>query len=287
MPLRRKKRPGSAVDDVYQVLYDRIVRGVYPPGLRMAQNELAEELKTSRTPLREALNRLQANGLLIATNNRGMQVSKVESEQTEQLYAIRLLIEPPIISAMVPDMTTADIEAMSDALNEMERASHATRAYQEAHLRFHNVALSRYPVAIRDMINSIYEKILRHQRLHFSRPQIPEDFTNVDRCFLKAIRAGHSQLARQWLEFHLIDACLGLAFDIDLDHVPASLFMAAKGVGITIDCMADHIVRPVSIRWNNSAAQPASPMQTINLKYTPDEPVDSNAKQVKPKGRRA
>ena len=235
----------------------------------MAQNELATELKTSRTPLREALNRLQANGLLTATNNRGMEVSEVRYEQTEQLYALRLLVEPALISAMVPNMTNTDIKTMSDALDEMQSAGHATRAYQEAHLKFHNVALSRYPSAIREMIETIYEKILRHQRLHFSRPQIPEDFTSVDRCFLQAIRARNPDHARQWLEFHLIDAGLGLALDIDEDHVPQSLLLAARGVGIEIDCTVDHIVRPVSIRWANGSGGPKPAMQTVNLKYTP------------------
>jgi DNA-binding GntR family transcriptional regulator len=285
--MKRKKRPGSSVDDVYQVLYERIVQGTYPPGLRMAQSELAEELNTSRTPLREALNRLQANGLLVATNNRGMQVSKVQSDETEQLYAIRLLVEPSLIAAMVPDMTAADIQAMSDALDEMESAGHATRAYQEAHLKFHNVALARYPAAIRNMINSIYEKILRHQRLHFSRPQVPDDFTNVDRCFLRAIKARDSELARQWLEFHLIDAGLGLAFDVDMDHVPTSLYMAAKGVGITIDGTADRIVRPVSICWHGGCAGPKSAMQTINLKYTPGTAGNSVEGKVKPRTKRS
>src|ERR1700722_12318969 len=130
--MKKKKRSGSAVDDVYQVLHDRIIQGSYPPGMKMAQDVLANELKTSRTPLREALNRLQANGLLTATNNRGMEVSEVRYEQTEQLYALRLLVEPSLISAMVPDMTAKDIKSMSDALDEMQSAGHATRAYQEA-----------------------------------------------------------------------------------------------------------------------------------------------------------
>jgi len=270
--MRKKKRSGSAVDDVYQVLHDRIIQGSYPPGMKMAQDVLATELKTSRTPLREALNRLQANGLLTATNNRGMEVSQVRHEQTEQLYALRLLVEPALISAMVPDMTAADIKSMSDALDEMQSAGHATRAYQEAHHKFHNVALSRYPAAIREMIETIYEKILRHQRLYFSRPQVPEDFTNVDRCFLQAIKARNSDLARQWLEFHLIDAGLGLALDMHETHVPQSLLLAARGVGIDIDCTVDHIVRPVSICWRNGSVGPKPGMQTVNLKYVPGGP---------------
>lgn len=265
-----QKRPGTAVDEIYQVLHDRIVNGKYAPGVRMSQAELAAELSTSRTPLREALNRLQANGLLVATNNRGMEVAAVRFEQTEQLYAIRLLVEPPLVAALIAALSAADIDDMETALSNMEQSRYITKAYQEAHHDFHMVMLSRYPDAMREMIESIYQKINRHQRLHFSRPQIPDDFTNTDRLFLEAIRAKNTLLARQWLEFHLIDAGLGLALDIDPDHVPAALVMAAQGIGIELDCKDGQIKRPVAIRWKSADARPMPDLETVNLKHVPN-----------------
>lgn len=265
-----QKRPGTAVDEIYEVLHDRIVNGKYAPGVRMSQADLAAELSTSRTPLREALNRLQANGLLVATNNRGMEVAAVRFEQTEQLYAIRLLVEPPLVAALIPALSAADIDGMETALAKMEQSRYMTKAYQEAHHDFHMVMLSRYPEAMREMIESIYLKINRHQRLHFSRPQIPDDFTNTDRLFLDAICAGDTALARQWLEFHLIDAGLGLALDIDPDHVPAALVMAAQGIGIELACQDGEITRPVVIRWKSVDAQPMPALETVNLKHVPE-----------------
>lgn len=264
-----RKRSGTAVDEIYQVLYDRIVSGKYPPGLRMSQADLAAELNTSRTPLREALNRLQANGLVVANNNRGMEVAGAHYEEMEQLYAIRLLIEPPLIAAIVHELSAEDIDAMAAALEEMERTSYATQAFQGVHLKFHNVALAHYPDTIREMIKSIYQKIIRHQRLHFSRPHVPEDFTNVDRFFLDAIRAGDTLLARQWLEFHLIDAALGLALDIDPDQIPRSLLKAARGVGITIEAGPERFVRPAHILWERAGACAMPPVETVNLKFIP------------------
>lgn len=264
-----RKRSGTAVDEIYQVLYDRIVSGKYPPGLRMSQADLAAELNTSRTPLREALNRLQANGLVVANNNRGMEVAGAHYEEMEQLYAIRLLIEPPLIAAIVDELSAEDIDAMATALEEMERTSYATQAFQGVHLKFHNVALAHYPDTIREMIESIYQKIIRHQRLHFSRPHVPEDFTNVDRFFLDAIRAGDAHLARQWLEFHLIDAALGLALDIDPDQMPRSLLKAARGVGITIEAGPERFMRPAHIAWERAGASAMPPIETVNLKFVP------------------
>lgn len=274
-----QKRPGNAVDEIFQVLHDRIVNGKYAPGVRMSQADLAAELNTSRTPLREALNRLQANGLLVATNNRGMEVAAVRFEQTEQLYALRLLVEPPLVAALVPTLSAADIDGMEAALGKMEQSRYMTKAYQEAHHDFHMVILSRYPDAMREMIESIYLKINRHQRLHFSRPQIPDDFTATDRLFLDAIRAKDTALARQWLEFHLIDAGLGLALDIDPDHVPAALVMAAQGIGIELECRDGEIARPVVIRWKSTDARPMPVVETVNLKHVPDSLSKSVSKK--------
>lgn len=264
-----RKRSGTAVEEIYQILYDRIVSGKYPPGLRMSQADLAAELSVSRTPLREALNRLQANGLVVANNNRGMEVAGAHYEEMEQLYAIRLLVEPPLIAAIVNELSPADIDAMAAALCEMEKNSYATQAFQGVHLKFHNVALAYYPDTIREMIESIYGKIVRHQRLHFSRPHVPEDFTNVDRFFLDAMREGDALLARQWLEFHLIDAALGLALDIDPDQAPRALLKAAKGIGITIECGSDRFTRPARIEWKRADACAMPAIETVNLKFVP------------------
>lgn len=268
-----QKRPGTAVDEIYEVLHDRIVNGIYAPGVKMSQADLAAELNTSRTPLREALHRLHANGLLVATNNRGMEVAAVHFEQTEQLYAIRLLLEPPLVAALVPTLKEADIDLMETALGKMEQSRYMTKAYQEAHHDFHAVMLSRYPDGMREMVESIYLKIHRHQRLHFSRPQISDDFTNTDRLFLDAIRTGDVTLAKQWLEFHLIDAGLGLVIDIDPDHVPAALVLAARGIGIELERGDGAMVRPVMIRWTNSDARPMPAIETVNLMHVPVKAV--------------
>lgn len=65
------------------------------------------------------MNRLQANGLVIANQNRGMVVAPIQHEMTEQWYAIRLLVEPPILAAVLGEVTDADIREMTEALQLM------------------------------------------------------------------------------------------------------------------------------------------------------------------------
>lgn len=260
-----QKKRGESVDRVYQELHDRIMSGLYAPGVRMSQADLAVALNTSRTPLREALNRLQANGLVVATTNRGMEVAPVRFEHTEQLYALRLLVEPPLVGALVPKLGQAEIQQMRQALLEMGESGESNKDFQEIHRAFHDVLLSMYPESIREIIESSYERINRHQRLHFSRPHVPDDFTHTDHHFLDAIVEGNAALARQWLEFHLIDAALGLMLDIDPTYVPEALFLAAAGLGIELKCAVSRNLRPISIRWTSKSAEPMASIETVNL----------------------
>lgn len=261
---------GSAVNAVYQILYERIVGGVYPPGLRLSQADLSSEFSTSRTPLREAMNRLQATGLVVANRNRGMVVAPICDDKTEQWYALRLLVEPTIVASLTGEFTDGDFLAMEKALESMRTNVERTRAYQKAHFDFHNVALHRYPIAIREMVEGIYVNIERSQSRHFTRPHVAEDFIDVDGLMLGAFRARNAELARRVLEFHLLDAGLGMIRDLDPDKIPATLLVAARGAGMEIDEPAQGpLPRPTSMRWTRPGHVDMPPLRTSNLHYLP------------------
>jgi DNA-binding GntR family transcriptional regulator len=84
----------SVVDDVHEALLERIVAGELPPGTRLRQEALADELGVSRTPLREALVRLASEGLVEFAPNRGATVASRDFSDMQQAWRARLLIEP-------------------------------------------------------------------------------------------------------------------------------------------------------------------------------------------------
>src|SRR5579871_4795611 len=88
---------GGRVAIAYDRLRELIIGGSYFPGQRLTQTELSEALGIGRTPLREALRMLEADGYLVSVANRGVTVSAVGLGSTEELYAVRLLVEPPLI----------------------------------------------------------------------------------------------------------------------------------------------------------------------------------------------
>lgn len=267
---QRRTRAGTTVDELYLVLRDRIIDGVYGPGYRMSQEDLATDLEVSRTPLREALRRLEADGFLIAAANRGMQVAPIANADTEQHYALRLLVEPPVISGLLGQITEEDFSAMRTALDDMAASFDRTRELQEAHKRFHDVALDRYPPAVRDLTRQLHTMIYRHQRVFFSRPRTPEDLLQTDELYLAAMRQRDSGLVRQLLEFHLLDAALGLVLDADPDYRFDTLVLALRGNGIELEHDSKgRVTRPASVRWIRRDAAMMPALSTTQLRYEP------------------
>lgn len=259
-------RLGNSVEDVVIVLRERIISGYYPPGTRMSQQALAQEMNVSRTPLREALNRLESEGLVISQANRGMTVAPADPSVAEDAYAIRLLVEPPIIRELASEVSKGDLRRMAEALARMELPGISSQEYQTAHMAFHRVLLDRYPRAVRQLTERLYTRIIRHQRIHFDHHVAFEGFNRVDREFLTALRAGDGELARQLMEFHLVDAAMGAVLDIDACHVFSEFIVSVQSLGMEVDGLSTPPVnRPSALTWRRAAAVPVPKIQTTNL----------------------
>lgn len=259
-------RLGNSVEDVVIVLRERIISGYYAPGTRMSQQTLAREMNVSRTPLREALNRLESEGLVVSEANRGMTVAPANPEDAEDAYAVRLLVEPPTICELTADVSKDDLRRMAEALARMELPGINTQEYQTAHIAFHRVLLDRYPRAVRELTERLYTRIIRHQRIYFDHEGGVDGFNQADREFLNALRSGEGELARQLLEFHLIDAAMGAVLDIDPEHVFSGLEVTIQSIGIDVAGMtASPVNRPTTVTWRRPGAVPVPPITTRNL----------------------
>ena len=80
--------------EAYNIIKERIVQCEYPPNFMLNEERLKEELKISRTPIRDALGRLEQESLIQILPRRGVMVKGISPEEVEQIYEMRLLIEP-------------------------------------------------------------------------------------------------------------------------------------------------------------------------------------------------
>ena len=102
----------SVVDQVYAAVRSRILTGELPGGSRLLQTSLADELGVSRTPLREALNRLALEGLVVAAPVSGYAVAPLTIEDIRHLNEVRQAVEGEAAALAAERATAEDIQAM-------------------------------------------------------------------------------------------------------------------------------------------------------------------------------
>lgn len=128
---------------VFEVVREQIVTGRLGTGVPIRQDALAAELGVSKIPLREALARLEQEGLLVSQANRGYFIQPMAAEQADEIYALRLSIEP---AAAAYAATVADDRARAVAVEAFERldtAAHTNLAEVAVRNRDFHTALVR------------------------------------------------------------------------------------------------------------------------------------------------
>lgn len=127
----------SVVDQVHEELLQRIVAGELPPGSRLRQEALAEELGVSRTPLREALARLVSEGLVELEPNRGATVAGRDFGDMEQAWRARLVVEPGAARLAAERRDPAMLERMREIVRRQRDVADDLTASFELNRDFH------------------------------------------------------------------------------------------------------------------------------------------------------
>ena len=111
--------PRSLAEKAYQILVRKIIRLELDPGEPLAEKTLIEELEIGRTPIREALQRLAVEGLVVHMPNRGMFVTEVNATNAQHIYEFRSLIEGQaarLAASRASDKEIRDLTALHLAL---------------------------------------------------------------------------------------------------------------------------------------------------------------------------
>jgi DNA-binding GntR family transcriptional regulator len=140
MSIKPLDRPAGLADRVYHQLRDNIGSHQIRPGERLQEVSLAAQLGVSRTPVREALARLESEGM-IAVEGRGFVVPELTDADIDEIYQLRFLLEPAAISSAVAEVgSAADLASMSAAIEDAMAADKTGdfRAFLDANSRFHN-----------------------------------------------------------------------------------------------------------------------------------------------------
>jgi len=105
---------------IADLLAERILAGELLPGARIIQDDLAEELQSSRLPVREALRILQSRGLVTLKSNQGAWVASMDLDECQLSYRIRERIEPLLLAESLVNLTAADVAELDEIQTRIE-----------------------------------------------------------------------------------------------------------------------------------------------------------------------
>ena len=133
----RGRQQTSRAGRVQARIKQAIRGGRYRPGDRIRENEVAEWLKVSRTPVREALRRLEAEGLLSFESWRGVVVARLDRQQVGELYAMREVLEGAAARMAARHIDDAEVELLQLLLRDMEQAADDAATLAEMNRKLH------------------------------------------------------------------------------------------------------------------------------------------------------
>jgi len=148
---------------VYRVLKEAIIKGFLEPGTKLLENKIAEEMHVSRTPVREAMQKLVAEGFVKTTPNQTMVVTEVSPEDVKEVLQIRGVLEGLAARNAAKKINGQEIDELEKIITQM--SLHITKkdlvSYCKVDDEFHNLVLNicgnKWIIQIRDNLgNFIY-----------------------------------------------------------------------------------------------------------------------------------
>lgn len=203
-------KKASLVSDAYERLKSDILATNIPPGFQATEPEFADRLGMSRTPVREALLRLQSDGLVALIPRRGARVLPISIDDVREIYEILTALEPEAAARLASDHRDSNSLSELDAATEdMERALAASDldAWAAADDRFHRKLLQLHQNRrMIEFVSRLFDQSHRVRLLTLRLREPPTRSTTEHRAILQHIKAGNAEEARREFRAHRVRA---------------------------------------------------------------------------------
>lgn len=202
------QRPNSLAGNVYDAIFAQLMSLQIPPGARITVDTLVRELNVSHTPIREALGRLEGEGLVQRSHLVGYRAApQVSRDRFDELYELRLMLEPEAAAKAAARIDAAGLDALQQLAGVM-----AADDGEDAQLRYSDFA--RQDAEFHDKIleiagNGLMRDVLRMQHTHFHifrlmyHRLVTAEALDEHEALLDALRRGNPELAREAMRIHI------------------------------------------------------------------------------------
>jgi DNA-binding GntR family transcriptional regulator len=190
-----------------RILREAILRGDLKPGQKLKQQELADWLGMSATPVREVLRILESEGLLEHTPHKGVYVAEVSPEDSAEITPIRVALEGLAVRMFVSRLDDSDLDVLEELLSEMEEAWRAMDLVRvrRSNYHFHSAI---YTGAGSEILRGLIERLWPRfaTDLLWMIPGRAEESIEQHRAILEALRKREEHLAVQLMTEHITTA---------------------------------------------------------------------------------
>ena len=191
---------------VYRALQALLARHHFAPGQKLNVEALARDLGVSRTPVWEALKKLEVEGVVRTRPRKGVYIAALDADKAREIYVVREVVEGLAARLAAGNITAAELRALERSLDAQEAAGAAgdVLAYSQADIEFHNIIVqaTRNETLIR-ILRGIYGQILvlRLQTLNLKgrlRPSVLEH-----KRIFAALKSGDPERAERAARRHM------------------------------------------------------------------------------------
>lgn len=204
----------TRVDEAYTRIKQEILEVRLPPGFQAPEPEIAQKLGMSRTPVREALIRLEAEGLVELIPRRGARVLPISPEDLREIYEIFAVLEPEAAAAVAKSTPGSEQLAPLEAATwDMERALEVgdLNAWAAADDRFHRDLLKLHGNRrLREIVMTLFDQAHRARMVTLRLRDIPRRSTEEHREILRCMASGDVENARAVFRAHRVRAATEL-----------------------------------------------------------------------------
>jgi DNA-binding GntR family transcriptional regulator len=198
----------SLREKIYEKVRNDITFGRLLPGERLVENDLSDEFKSSRSPIREALRQLQSEGLLSFQRNKGFAVSKLSFNEVEEIYDLRCLLESYAVRLTVQRITKQQGQFLRNLQKKLQVLAQKDDRAEYIHINglFHNFFVDNCGNNnLNHILSIIKRRVYRYQYLAVTDSGHFKDYLQQHGNIVRACLNGDRIKAENGMRNHLLD----------------------------------------------------------------------------------
>ena len=199
-------------DVVFETLRDAIIKQVLKPGERLMEIQLADEMGVSRTPVREAIRKLELEGLVVMVPRKGAYVAGVSMKDIHEVYEVRAALEMLAVSLAAERITDEELDALErQVLRESEAEANADEHSLDNIIyidsSFHDIIYqAAHNQRLVQFVNILQEQLQRFRAASLSRPGRSKTALEEHKQIVEALAERNGELAAKLAKEHIENA---------------------------------------------------------------------------------